>query len=163
MTQLIIGIFILAVVVIYALYKHGLFGRSIFGLALTERKGSWQLKIINRYRKKQGLRQLRTYYDLDKIARGHSRYMARHHDCNHDGFSDRAKRIERTTGSGYVAENCYEYPARGYNRKVAIKLVRGWMQSPGHRRNSMNPNFHKLGIGIIKRGSYIYATQIFSS
>lgn len=130
---------------------------------LKERKGSWQLKIINHYRKRQGLKSLHTYYALDRIAKGHSRYLAQYHACNHDGFSQRAQWVKHISGGGYIGENCYQYPARGYNRRVAVKLVQGWMKSPGHRANLMNPNFTKLGIGIVKRGNYIYATQIFSS
>ena len=132
-------------------------------MGLKERKGSWQLKIINHYRKRRGLKPLHTYYALDKVAKGHSRYMARYHTCNHDGFSQRAHRVTQISGSGFVGENCYQYPAHGYNRKVAVKLVQGWMKSPGHRANLMNPNFTKLGIGIVKKGNYIYATQVFSS
>jgi uncharacterized protein YkwD len=131
-------------------------------LRLKERKGSFQLKIINRYRRRNGLKPLRTYYELDSIARGHSRYMARHHTCNHDGFSQRAKRVQQVTGSGSAGENCYQYPAKGYNHKVAIGLVRGWMHSPGHRANLLNPSFSKMGIGIAQRGKYVYATQLFS-
>ena len=131
-------------------------------LRLKERKGSFQLKIINRHRRRNGLKPLRTYYELDRIAKGHSQYMARHRTCNHDGFSQRAKRVQHVTGNASVGENCYQYAARGYNRKAAIGLVRGWMRSPGHRANLMNPKFSKLGIGIAQRGNYLYATQIFS-
>ena len=155
MLEFTIGILIFGLIVI-AMW------RSRFRI-LRERKGSWQLKIINHYRKRQGLKPLRTYYALDRVARGHSQYLAKHHSCNHNGFSHRAKLVQQITGCGFVGENCYQYPARGYNRKVAVRLVHGWMRSPGHRANLMNPSFTKLGIGIVKKGRYIYATQIFSS
>jgi uncharacterized protein YkwD len=161
MIELIIGIFIFSLVVIFLFYKAG----SIRSFRiLRERKGSWQLKIINHHRKRYGLQPLRTYYALDRVARGHSRYMARHHSCNHNGFSQRAIKVQRITGSGFVGENCYKYPTHGYsyNRRVAVKLVRGWMKSPEHRANLMNPNYTKLGIGIVIRDKYVYATQVFS-
>jgi len=151
------------IIIILILIGLALFRKPLFKLrTLRERRGSWQLKIINHYRKRGGLKPLRTYYALDRVARGHSRYLARHHTCNHNGFSQRAQRVQKITGDGSAGENCYQYPARGYNRKVAVRLVQGWMRSPGHRANLMNPRFSKLGIGIAKRGNYIYATQIFS-
>jgi uncharacterized protein YkwD len=54
------------------------------------------------------------------------------------------------------------YPGRHYNKKAALDLVRGWMKSPGHRDNLLNPNYRKMGIGIAIRKGNIYATQIFS-
>lgn len=121
------------------------------------------MKIINRQRKRHGLRPLRAYYEMDKVAKGHCYYLAKHKACNHDGFSQRAAKVRVKTGSSYVAENCFKYPARQYNKWVAEKLVDGWMKSAGHRQNLMNPNFSKIGIGIVVRHGYIYATQIFSS
>ena len=131
-------------------------------VSLKERRGSRQLKVVNEYRRKQGLRQLKVYYELDRIARGHSHYMAKHKTCNHAGFSHRTAEARRVTGSGYVGENCFRYPARAYNSHVAKRLVQGWMKSPGHRANLMNPRYTKIGIGIVTRGGYVYATQIFT-
>lgn len=130
--------------------------------SLKERRGSRQLKIVNEYRRKRGLRPLKVYYELDRIARGHSHYMAKHRTCNHAGFSHRAAQARRITGSGYVGENCFRYLARAYNKHVARKLVQGWMKSPGHRANLMNPRYTKIGIGIVSKGGYVYATQIFT-
>jgi uncharacterized protein YkwD len=130
--------------------------------SLKERRGSRQLKVVNEYRRKHGLRPLKVYYELDRIARGHSHYMAKHRSCNHAGFPHRAADARRVTGSGYVSENCFRYPARVYNTHVARRLVQGWMKSPGHRANLMNPRYTKIGIGIVTKGGYVYATQIFT-
>jgi len=130
---------------------------------LRERRRSRQLKIINHYRRKQGLKPLKAYYALDKIARTHSSYMAKHLTCNHAGSQHRAARVRKLTGSGYVGENCFKYPAHRYSTRIAIKLVKGWMKSPGHRANLMNPNYTKIGIGIVAKRGYVYATQIFTN
>lgn len=130
---------------------------------LRERKRGKQLRIINEMRGKHGLSTFKAYYALDKIAREHSKDMARHHTCNHAGFSSRAKRIKQIIGDVYIGENCYKFPANHYSGRTAYQLVRGWMRSPGHRRNLMNPDYKKIGIGIVSRKGYIYATQIFSS
>jgi uncharacterized protein YkwD len=148
---------VLLCVIIYNL-NHGI----RISYRLKERRRSRQLKIINHYRRKHRLPPLKVYYELDRIAKSHSKYMARHCACNHNGFADRATRVRKVTGSGIVAENCFRYPARHYNTRLAIKLVKGWMKSPGHRANLLNPNFKRLGIGIIVSKNYCYATQIFS-
>lgn len=51
--------------------------------------------------------------------------------------------------------------AYGYNTPEAV--VDGWMNSPGHRANIMNPNFHKIGIGVYDKNGTIYCTQLFSN
>jgi len=146
-------IIILFIVIASALAKH---------YRLHERKRSRQLKIINKYRRMAGLVRLKVYYELDKIAKNHSYYMAKHRTCNHNGFSQRTDKVRRIVGASMVAENCYKFPARKYNSKVAEKLVKGWMKSSGHRHNIMNPGVKKIGIGIVTKKGYVYATQIFT-
>lgn len=153
----IIALAVLCIITIYNL-SHGV----RIGYRLQERRRSRQLRIINHYRRKHKLAPLKVYYALDRIAKSHSKYMARHHTCNHNGFASRADKVRRQTGSGLVGENCFKYPSRHYNTRLAIKLVDGWMKSPGHKANLLNPNFRRLGIGIIVSKGYCYATQIFS-
>jgi uncharacterized protein YkwD len=129
---------------------------------LRERKRSRQLKFVNRYRKKHGLPSLKGYYELDRIAKGHSQYMAKNKTCDHAGIDHRVAKVRQLTGSGYVAENCFKYPAKRYNKRVAKELVKGWMKSPGHRENLLNSKFRKIGIGVVTKKGYVYATQIFA-
>jgi uncharacterized protein YkwD len=124
---------------------------------------STQLSFVNRYRRKHGLNKLKAYYQMNKIANGHSRYMARNNTCNHAGFHERAAKLAKLTGSNYVAENCFQLPAQRYDTRVAQKLVKGWMESPSHRQNLLNPKFKKIGMGIVTKRGYVYATQIFSA
>lgn len=155
--------YLIGIIVIFLFISAGSKStRTTFLLKLTERKKSRQLKIINHYRKKHGLRPLKAYYALDRVAKAHSSYMAKCKTCNHAGFKRRSVKVRKLTGSGFVGENCYKYPAHSYNKRIAVKLVNGWMHSPGHRRNLLNPNYSKIGIGIVTRKGYVYATQIFS-
>ena len=41
------------------------------------------------------------------------------------------------------------------------EVMNGWMNSPGHRRNILDPNFTQIGIGIAKnaQGRYIWTQQ----
>lgn len=55
---------------------------------------------------------------------------------------------------------CGENIAQG--QKTPQEVVTGWMNSPGHRANILNPNFNYIGVGLAKdnRGSYSW-TQLF--
>jgi uncharacterized protein YkwD len=78
--------------------------------------------------------------------------MIKNNVMSHEGFDNRANAILSTLGAHTVGENV----AMGYC--TAGSLVQGWLDSPGHRHNIMNPLFRKMGIGI----AGIFATQMFS-
>lgn len=130
---------------------------------LKERTGDYQLKRINQHRKKNHMQILHAYYDLDSIAKSHSYVLAKNTNCNHNGFELRAYQIKSKTGATYMAENCFKYPSTTYNEHTASKLVNGWMKSSGHRANLLNPIFSRIGIGVVVKNGYIYATQVLSN
>ena len=41
-------------------------------------------------------------------------------------------------------------------------IVDGWMTSPGHRRNILDPRYTHLGVGVAAKDKMCYATQIFA-
>jgi len=44
------------------------------------------------------------------------------------------------------------------------EVMTGWMNSPGHKANIMNPSFKQLGVGYVKGGSYGHNwVQIFTN
>ena len=47
------------------------------------------------------------------------------------------------------------------DKQIALAFHRVWMNSQGHRKNTLNPNFSKIGVGIKRRGNRFYATQLF--
>jgi len=124
---------------------------------------SYQIKIMNEYRRKHHLGPLKAYHQLNRFAREHSRYMARHRACNHDRFPDRSARVMQVTGAAFVGENCYMYPSPTYDKYTDIRLVEGWMESPDHRANILNPRYSRIGIGVVIKERRVYATQIFCS
>ena len=81
---------------------------------------------------------------LKKAARAHARDMATNEFFAHAGsdgssVADRAARYLAQCGAWGIAENI----AAGYaNPKLAFE---GWMESPGHCRNIMNPDLEALG------------------
>ncbi len=59
------------------------------------------------------------------------------------------------------------YMGAKFDYRVDIKtqarlIVDGWMTSPGHRKNMLDPNYTHMGIGVAARGKECYAAQIFS-
>jgi len=66
-----------------------------------------------------------------------------------------------------LTENDVEYRLAGENlaagQMSAAEVVRGWMDSPGHRRNILNADFGRLGVGVtISEEGRLYWTQLFT-
>ncbi|PKM67551.1 MAG: hypothetical protein CVU95_07520 [Firmicutes bacterium HGW-Firmicutes-2] len=118
------------------------------------------LRLINIEREKAGLRKLVMDAKLEKAAYFKSNDMLindyfEHVSPVHGGMVD----IVAMHGVPYrhLAENI----ASGYT--TAKKVVDGWMASPGHRRNILNPNLNKIGIGVVARNEHGYLwTQLFT-
>jgi uncharacterized protein YkwD len=92
-------------------------------------------------------------------ARKHAQAMAaKKAPFSHDGFEQRAKALKSFLSWSGVGENLAYI--KGYPDVVAT-AVKGWIQSPGHRKN-MEGNFNLTGIGVAKNaaGDY-YFSQLF--
>jgi uncharacterized protein YkwD len=129
---------------------------------LKERRRTTQLNIINQYRTEFGLKPLYADPNLHKIAKSHSNYMAENEKCNHDGEEKRAEKVKRITGTRFVAENCFSYPSKTYDKRIDGRLVQGWLRSPGNRANILSRRYEKIGIGIVSIKGNVYVTQLFS-
>jgi uncharacterized protein YkwD len=111
------------------------------------------LCLINRERTKRGLRALRHDGQLRKVAESYSRQMVRRSFFDHvgpDGSTLQSRIAGRTTylrrvTSSSLGENLYWGSGE---RATPAESVDGWMHSPGHRRNMLNPKFRDIGIGI---------------
>ena len=98
---------------------------------------------------------------LRRSARLHSTDMGENNYFDHVSLDGRmlTDRIAATgfTGAGPWGENI----ARGYATAEAV--VEGWMTSPGHCRNIMNPAYHALGVGLAySPGGEPFWTQNFA-
>jgi uncharacterized protein YkwD len=65
-----------------------------------------------------------------------------------------------------VGENIYmgaRFDYSGDIKSQARLIVDGWMTSPGHRRNILDPTYTHLGVGVAAKGKMCYATQIFTT
>ncbi len=117
---------------------------------------------INRERRSHGLPDLIWREDVALAARLHSENMGNRNFFSHDdpvrGAFDQ-RMLRSVNGWNLCGENIYKEighydPVRG--------AVSGWMNSPGHRANILNPNFTHTGIGAsFGRDHYLYFTQDF--
>ncbi|MEM6753311.1 MAG: CAP domain-containing protein [Cyanobacteria bacterium P01_C01_bin.38] len=100
--------------------------------------------LTNSYRAEHGLQALTLNVNLSESAQVHSQDMALSDFFSHTG-SDGTKVGDRAKSAGYQSPYVGENIAAGYIS--AEEVVRGWMNSPGHRENILNPNFKEIGVG----------------
>ncbi|WP_051468376.1 CAP domain-containing protein [Actinomadura oligospora] len=115
------------------------------------------LKITNQQRAKAGCSPLRYDARLARAARLHSQDMAAHNYFSHDSRNGDSPwdRIERQGYTQPGAENI----AKGYADAAAV--MKGWMNSPGHRANILNCGLKALGVGRANGPSGPLWTQDF--
>lgn len=106
--------------------------------------------------------------DLTAIAQTRSCEMALGRQAfSHDdakGNFIAASRVREHFGPyGAIGENIMEMGgSRTLDaRQFARVAVDGWMKSPGHRANILDPSYDKSGIGVTLVGGQAYATQVF--
>jgi uncharacterized protein YkwD len=123
----------------------------------TERK---IVRCANRERAERGIKKLKVGKALGKAARLHAKNMLRlgffdHVDPRGRSPQDRVNIFQR--GSWAVGENI----AAGY--PDVKSTCEGWMDSPGHRANILNPAYTHIGGGYAEgRKNYgRYYVQVF--
>ncbi len=104
------------------------------------------LMLINQERQRQGLSPLELSTSLSTAAQSHAEDMAAHNYFSHRGrngssISDRAGQV------GYAFRALGENIAAG--NTTANAVFEQWMNSDGHRRNMMSPNFTEMGLGAV--------------
>lgn len=130
------------------------------------------LKWTNQERANNKLPTLRTNIDLGRLAQIHSQDQAKVRLMAHNSekfpkgrqtFDERMKTLQfprPVTFGENIFWTSQKFPATLSGRdEYAHKIVRAWMNSPGHRKNILNPEFKSMGIGF----SDGYVTQLFSS
>ena len=109
------------------------------------------LELHNRAREARGISPLKANADLAEAALSHSKEMVEkdyfsHDSANGEPFTERLKRAG------------YEYQRAGENiawssRASVERIFAMWMNSPGHKRNILNPAFKEVGFGL-ERGEF---------
>jgi uncharacterized protein YkwD len=83
---------------------------------------------------------------LATAARLHAVDMERHAFFDHTG-SDGSDPITRVARAGYRPRAAGENLA--FNQESAEEVVRGWLASPHHCANIMDPHFRELGLAYV--------------
>lgn len=100
---------------------------------------------------------------LERAALAHSRDLAAHGPLSHRG-SDGSGPADRVTREGYVWSTVAENVASG--AMTAEEVVTGWLASPAHCENIMNPRFTDIGVAFAlaprQRGGIFWA-QVFAT
>ena len=118
-------------------------------------------RLVNQERTSRGLRALTLNSRLTEVARLKSADMRDNHYFGHNSptYGTPAQMLARFGISGYVAENI----AAGYS--TPQEVMNGWMNSPGHRSNILNPEAREIGVGYVAGTSSSqyphYWTQLF--
>lgn len=119
---------------------------------LTEARET-TLCLLNEERMSRGLKPLREQTQLRGVAQSYAKLMDDENFFDHvsPGGSTMVDRLKRQTsylrsGTWKVGENL-AWGAGG--AETPRKIVRAWMQSPGHRRNILDGRFRDIGIGIV--------------
>jgi uncharacterized protein YkwD len=100
--------------------------------------------------------------ELDEAAASHARDMARRNYFDHRG-NDGSQPRDRVLRAGYQSRLTGENIAFG--PESAEEVVAGWLDSPGHCANIMDPRFRHMGVGLATgRGKgQVYWVQTFGA
>lgn len=117
------------------------------------------LELVNEERVSRGIEPLVRDPALVPVARSHSRDMFARGYFSHTN-------LEGQTPSDRLEEAGVEYQKAGENIALAQTVAlahRSLMNSPGHRRNILDPEFTRIGIGAMQGGFYgVMFTQNFA-
>ncbi len=108
------------------------------------------LRLVNKARKENGVPPLRMDTALRALAREYSRNMLQKGFFSHydeEGKSPFDRMDEHNIQRRYAGENLAFAPST----ELAMQ---GLLNSPGHRANILNPNFTKIGVGVLDGGVY---------
>ncbi len=108
----------------------------------------------NKERGSRDITQLKYSKVLEEKAQKWAEEMARMDSMVH---SDVRAAVQ---GSGFrgIGENiAYGYTSGGTDQPSIDKVMEGWMNSPGHKKNILRPEYTHIGIGYARRvGGYPY-------
>jgi uncharacterized protein YkwD len=107
---------------------------------------------------------------LTGLAREHSTSMVENGFFGHERYPGESDFTFGQLPGTIRGENLAKIPTRQYipgpylsPQEVCEWAVSGWMDSPGHRENILEPRFTETGVGVSfsEDWDYVYITQIF--
>lgn len=109
------------------------------------------VELTNKERAKNGLPALKIDTELSKVARIKSNDMAKNKYFDHNS---------PTYGSPFDMMKKFGITYRSAGENIAMgqrspeEVVKGWMNSPGHRANILNKSYTHIGVGYVENGNY---------
>lgn len=116
------------------------------------------VRLVNEERSKHGLAPLIQDWQLSRVARYKSQDMRDLGYFSHTSPTYGSP-FDMMRSFGISYRTAGENIAKGYQSPEAV--VRGWMNSPGHRANILNSSYTHIGVGYVASGNYW--TQMFIS
>ncbi|MGC1106327.1 MAG: CAP domain-containing protein [Candidatus Acidiferrales bacterium] len=114
--------------------------------------------LANQERSSRGIPALKWDASLAEAARGHALRMAQQNTLSHQfpGEPDVPTR-EKQAGAkmSAAAENIAVGPS-------TASIHTGWMNSPPHRHNLLDPRLNSIGIAVVQQGENFFAVEDFS-
>jgi len=125
-------------------------------------------QLVNEERENHGLNSLQISSTLTSLAEEHSKKMVDYDYFSHDRMPN-TRPFDWNLQPGFGrGENISMTPSRLLipgpfltSDQLANEVVQGWMNSPSHRQNILESRFIHTGIGISKKDTYYYITQMF--
>lgn len=120
----------------------------------TSTLSAYEQKVVdltNQERAKNGLPALKVDVTLSKMAHEKSRDMSANGYFSH---------TSPTYGSPFDMMKKYGITYRYAGENIAMgqrtpeEVVNAWMNSEGHRKNILNPNYNYIGVGYVSQGNY---------
>lgn len=130
---------------LFAVPQGDYFARETAGIRDLDAVSREMLARVNAARNKAGLKPLRLDSTLAKSAQRHAEDMlARGYFAHRSPSGTTVRERARTAGYDWraVGENI------AFGQTSVDEVVTTWLDSPGHRKNILNPNFSELGVGL---------------
>ncbi len=114
------------------------------------------IRLTNLKRQQQGIAPLKANWELSRVARHKSRDMYQKGYFSHTSPSYGSP-FNMIKNYGITYRTAAENIAHGQNS--ASEVVEAWWNSPGHKKNMLNPGLTEVGVGYHANGNYW--TQMF--
>ena len=119
------------------------------------------LNLVNEERAKYNVAPLKWDDSLAALAESHCEDMIDRNFFAHN-TPDGKTPFDRMKAAGISYSSAGENIAAGQSSPQNV--MDSWMNSPGHRKNILNPDFEYIGVGLARGGSYgIYWAQEFAT
>jgi uncharacterized protein YkwD len=157
----------------YASWANGALESLPDGVQLLEPLAQRLVELTAERRREAGLGPLEADPELLPAAQAHALDMLERDQFGHvtpAGLDpgDRVALLHRRL-VGHVGENLAEQQGltaaqlEGQIGPLAAKIIDGWMQSPGHRENMLDPAYTHLAIAAAAKGEDVVVVQLFEA